>query len=131
MAMKLTSAATSPCTSASAFVIVLCSPQLTRAIYSAWQHFGCTPTTRVAQLVQSYDEAKAVEGWSELKSGEQEKVQRAWEEGAIPEEDKGPGEPIEAEPKKKAAAPRKKKADDQEGSRPKKRAKKAKVGRLS
>ncbi|KAH8102246.1 zf-PARP-domain-containing protein [Cristinia sonorae] len=89
----------------------------------AWQHFGCTSTTRVAKLVQSYDEPSAVEGFSDLQEGDKERVQRAWEEGAIPEDDKGPGEAIEVA--KKKPAPRKKKDDDGE-DRPKKRAKKAK-----
>ena len=58
------------------------------------------------------------------KEGEKEKVQRGWDEGHIPEDDKGPGEPVETG--KKKAAPRKKKAEDGE-EKPKRSRAKAKV----
>ena len=75
-------------------------------------------------MIQSYAEAKAVEGYDDVQEADREKIQRAWAAGAIAEEDKGPSEPVDTG--KKKAAPRKKKADDEDG-RPKKRAKKAKV----
>ncbi len=74
----------------------------------------------VAKLKKSYSEPSEVEGFSDLKDAEKEKVQRGWEEGEIPEDDKGPGEAVETG--KKKAAPRKKKDDD--GEPPKKRARK-------
>ena len=52
-------------------------------------------------------------------------MQRAWEEGKIPDDDKGPGEAVETG-KKKAAAPRKKKDADGE-EKPKRGRAKAKV----
>ncbi len=61
----------------------------------------------------SYDEPSKIEGFDDLQVGEKEKVERAWDEGKIPDDDKGPGEAVETG-KKKVAAPRKKKADDGE-----------------
>lgn len=60
----------------------------------------------IAKLKQSYAKPEEIEGYDELKPAEQEKVTRAWEEGAIPEDDKGPGEPVPSEKKKKAPAKR-------------------------
>lgn len=71
-----------------------------------------------------------VDGYNDLKDGEKEKVQRAWDQGEIPDEDKGPGEPVETG--KKKPAPRKKKDEDGE-EKPKRSRAKAKVretGRL-
>ncbi|KAL4246389.1 hypothetical protein ABKN59_009156 [Abortiporus biennis] len=88
-----------------------------------WQHWGCAPATLIEKLKASYDDPESIEGFSDLKEAEQEKVRAAWEAGEIPEDDKGPGEPVASV--KKKPAPRKKKADADE-ERPKKRAKKAK-----
>ena len=52
-------------------------------------------------------------------------MQRAWEDGKIPDDDRGPGEAVETG-KKKAAAPRKKKDADGE-EKPKRGRAKAKV----
>ncbi len=65
-----------------------------------------------------------MDGFGDLQEGEKEKVQRAWDEGRIPDDDKGPGEPVETG--KKKAAPRKKKSDDGE-EKPKRSRAKAKV----
>lgn len=75
----------------------------------------------------SYSAPSQIEGFAELKEGEQGKVQRAWDAGAVPEEDQGVGEAVARE--KKAPARRKKKEEDgEEGEKPKRaRAKKAKV----
>jgi hypothetical protein len=80
----------------------------------------------VAKLKQSYAKPEEIEGFDELKEAEQEKVKRAWEEGAIPDEDQGPGEPVPSE-KKKAPAKRTRKGDDGEEKPARKRARKAKV----
>ena len=80
-------------------------------------------------MTSSYGEASEVDGFSDLKEGEKEKVQRAWEAGDIPEDDKGPGEPVETGKKKAAAAPRKKK--DEDGAEKPKRVRKPKVCGLS
>ena len=55
-------------------------------------------------------------------------MKRAFEQGEIPEEDQGPGEPVPSEKKKKAPAKRAKKDDDGDEEKPaRKRARKAKV----
>ncbi|EED79466.1 predicted protein [Postia placenta Mad-698-R] len=68
--------------------------------------------------------AKCKAGWGELKEGEQDKVRRAWEEGAVPEEDQGAGEAVDTG--KKAPARRRKKAEDADDAEPKKRGRKPK-----
>lgn len=72
----------------------------------------------------SYGAASEIDGFSGLKSAEQEKVERAWEAGEVPEDDKGVGEAIETAKK----APVKRKKDEDGEVKPKRgRAKKAKV----
>lgn len=90
-------------------------------------HWGCLPKEALARLKKSYSEPSGVEGFSDLKEAEQEKVNRAWEVDEIPDEDKGPGEPVVDATKKKAPA-RKAKKDD--GEPPKKRVRKAKVSNV-
>lgn len=75
-------------------------------------------------MKSAYDEPSKVQGFDDLKEGEKEKAQRAWDEGKIPADDKGPGEAVDTG--KKKAAPRKKKADDGE-EKPKRSRAKAKV----
>ncbi|PIL27746.1 transcription factor [Ganoderma sinense ZZ0214-1] len=87
----------------------------------AWRHWGCAEAKLVEKLKASYGEASEVDGFGDLQEGEKEKVQRAWDEGQIPDDDKGPGEPVETG--KKKAAPRKKKAEDGEEKPKRSRAK--------
>ena len=68
-------------------------------------------------------------GVHELYGRDVEVDERAWEAGDIPEDDKGPGEPVETGKKKAAAAPRKKK--DEDGAEKPKRVRKPKVCGLS
>ncbi|KAI0938411.1 hypothetical protein AcV5_000102 [Taiwanofungus camphoratus] len=92
----------------------------------AWRHWGCTDAKMITSMKASYSAPSQIEGFAELKEGEQGKVQRAWDAGAVPEEDQGVGEAVARE--KKAPARRKKKEEDgEEGEKPKRaRAKKAK-----
>ncbi|KAJ3535013.1 hypothetical protein NM688_g7039 [Phlebia brevispora] len=90
---------------------------------SQFLHWGCLPNEALAKLKKSYSEPSAIEGFSELKEAEQDKVKRAWEADEIPEDDKGPGEPVVDAAKKKAPAKRAKK--DEDGEPPKKRVRKA------
>ncbi|KAL6301402.1 hypothetical protein BKA93DRAFT_901941 [Sparassis latifolia] len=96
----------------------------------AWHHWGCTPSKMIASMKASYSEPSEIEGWSDLKEAEQEKVRRAWDEGAIPDEDKGVGEAVDTG--KKAPTRRKKKEENgdetEKAEKPKRsRAKKAKA----
>jgi len=90
-----------------------------------WSHWGCLTEATVALLKKSYGEPTEIDGFSTIKDGEQEKVKRAWEEGEIPEDDKGVGEAVEGV-SKKAPAKRAKKADNEDGTPPKKRARRSK-----
>ncbi|KAI0765256.1 poly polymerase and DNA-ligase Zn-finger region-domain-containing protein [Fomes fomentarius] len=78
-----------------------------------YRHWGCADDKLIERVKASYDEPSKIEGFDDLQVSEKEKVQRAWDEGKIPDDDKGPGEAVETG-KKKAAAPRKKKADNGE-----------------
>lgn len=75
-----------------------------------------------AKLQKICTEPSQIDGFGDLQDADKEKVERAWEEGKIPENNKGPGEPADI-PKKAPA----KKAKKDNGEPPKKRAKKAKV----
>ncbi|EPS95078.1 hypothetical protein FOMPIDRAFT_1038644 [Fomitopsis schrenkii] len=88
-----------------------------------WHHFGCATPKQITSLKASYSTPSEVDGFSGLKSAEQDKVKRAWEAGEVPDDDKGAGEAVETA--KKAPAKRKKDEDGEE--KPKRgRAKKAK-----
>ncbi|OBZ77754.1 PARP-type zinc finger-containing protein C2A9.07c [Grifola frondosa] len=90
----------------------------------AWQHWGCADAKMIASLKASYEEASEVDGFDTLKDGEKDKIARAWEEGEVPEEDRGIGEAVDTG-KKKAPA-RRKKDEGEDGEKPKRaRAKKA------
>lgn len=92
-----------------------------------WRHWGCADDKLVGKIKASYGAASEIDGYAGLQAAEQEKVKRAWEEGAIPSEDKGPGEA--ADVPKKAPQKRKKAEEDGDEEKPKRpRAKKAKVG---
>ncbi|KAH9849562.1 hypothetical protein C2E23DRAFT_352102 [Lenzites betulinus] len=91
----------------------------------AWRHWGCSETKLVEKLKASYDEPSQVPGWGDLKEGEKEKVQRAWDEGAIPADDKGAGEAVDTG--KKKPVPRKKKEENGEEKPKKARAPRKKV----
>ena len=91
---------------------------------SAWRHFGCAEPTLIEKMKASYGSADEVDGFADLQENEKEKVQRAWDAGEIPADDKGPGEAVETG-KKKAAVPRKKK--DEDGAEKPKRGRKPKV----
>lgn len=91
-----------------------------------WHHWGCATPTIIQSVKTSYDAPSELDGYGELKDGEKEKVQRAWDEGEIPEDDKGVGEAVDTG-KKAARAPRKKKEENGEAKPKRARAKKAKV----
>lgn len=110
------------------FIHVSVTP-LTICCSRNWRHFGCSDDKMIASMKVSYGEPSEIEGFSQLKPAEQEKVQRAWDADEVLVEDKGPGEAVENG--KKAPVKRKKKDDDGEDAKPKRtRVKKAKVSRL-
>lgn len=93
-------------------------------------------------MKNSFSESSELDGYDELTDEDKAKVDKAWEEGHVADEDipdsarkpAAEGDEDEEKPKKKAA-PRKKKADDADGDaaeKPKKaRATKAKVSNVS
>ncbi|KAI0634798.1 poly polymerase and DNA-ligase Zn-finger region-domain-containing protein [Trametes polyzona] len=91
----------------------------------SWRHWGCSTSKLIEKLKASYDEPSQIPGWDELKEGEQEKVQRAWDGGEVPTDDKGAGEPVDTG--KKKPVPRKKKDEDGEEKPKKARAPRKKV----
>ncbi len=98
----------------------------------AWTHWGCS-STFIQNIKSSYASVDAIEGYSDLKDDEKEKVKRAYDEGDIPEDDRGIGEAVEGLEKKKVVRKKKKEESEEEGNddgeedRPKKRVRKAKV----
>lgn len=130
-AMRSNSVVTSPRTSNPLMSSLPCPRYLHLIMpYRGWQHWGCTPAAHLAKLKRTYTEVESIPGFDEIKAAEQEKVRAAWEVDEIPEDDKGPGEPVDTG-KKKASAPRKSKkakdADGEDEERPKKRVRKTKV----
>ncbi|PCH44734.1 zf-PARP-domain-containing protein [Wolfiporia cocos MD-104 SS10] len=89
----------------------------------AWRHWGCTDEKLVGSLKVSYGAPSEIDGFGDLKEAEQEKVTRAWKEGIIPEDDKGPGEAVDTGKKTSAKRKKKEEGDDE---KPKARAKRAK-----
>lgn len=91
---------------------------------SAWRHWGCTTPKILANMKKQFEAASELDGYEDLKAADQAKVDKAWEEGHVADEDipasarkpeadgDGDGEGDEdgeAKPKKKKA-PAKKKA---------------------
>ncbi|KAI0088892.1 hypothetical protein BDY19DRAFT_946638 [Irpex rosettiformis] len=93
----------------------------------AWLHFGCVPPSLFTKLKNSCPEPTQIEGWDNLQDEDKEKVQRAWDNGSVPEDDQGPGEPRAGAPAaKKAGGKKAKKGDGEDSEPPKKKARKVK-----
>ena len=97
---------------------------------SQYSHWGCLTPELLAKAKKSYADPSEAEGFSDLKEAEQEKVKRGWEADEIPDEDKGPGEPVDTG-KAKAKAPAKRAKKEEGDEPPKKRARKAAKVRFS
>ncbi|KAF8211645.1 poly polymerase and DNA-ligase Zn-finger region-domain-containing protein [Mycena galopus ATCC 62051] len=105
----------------------------------SWRHWGCVTTKVLANIKKSLTDASELDGFEDLRPEDQERINEAWERGAVADEDipasarKSNEEDLNDEddddegkptkPKKKAA-PRKKKTDndDDEEPKPKKKA---------
>jgi len=83
----------------------------------SWRHWGCTTTKILANMKKSFEEASELDGYEDLRPEDQAKIDTAWTEGKVADEDvpesaRKPakdGEDEEEKPKKKRA-PAKKKA---------------------
>jgi hypothetical protein len=110
----------------------------------AWRHWGCTTNKIIENMKKNFEDASELDGYDDLRPEDQEKVNKAWEEGQVADEDipesarKAPknnsgGETDEdeekekAKKKKKAAAAKKRKSEkdadleDDEDEKPKKK----------
>ncbi|TDL21946.1 zf-PARP-domain-containing protein [Rickenella mellea] len=115
-----------------------------------WRHWGCTTPKILTTMKSKFNQASDLDGFDELKPEDQAKIQKAWDEGHVADEDipetarkpaaEGGDEDGGEKPKRKRAPAKKKakKDEDEEGDeeeaeeKPKKKAaprKKAKVRR--
>ena len=86
---------------------------MSHVAYSAWRHWGCTTPKIIANMRKQFESAADLDGYDDLKPEDQEKVNKAWEEGHVAEED--------------IPETAKKPEGDEEEEKPKKTKKKAKV----
>lgn len=83
---------------------------------SAWRHWGCTTTKIIENMKKSFDSAADLDGYEDLKPVDQARVDKAWEDGEVADEDipetarkpEKDGEEEEGKAKTKKAPPKKK-----------------------
>ena len=83
-------------------------------------------------MKKSFESAEELDGYEDLKPEDQEKVNKAWEEGHVADEDvpdsaKKPDDDEEEKPKKKRAPVKKKAKKDEDGDEEKPKKKRAPV----
>ena len=72
----------------------------------AWRHWGCVTPRIIENMKKNFDSATELDGFDELPAEDQAKVEKAWEEGHVAEEDipetakKPEGDEEEEKPKK-------------------------------
>lgn len=104
---------------------------------SSWRHWGCTTPKIFENLKKSLNEASDLDGYDDLSSEDKERVDKAWEDGHVADEDipESAKKPVgedgdEEKPKRKKAAA--KKTDEEGGEKPKRaRATKVRVVRIA
>jgi hypothetical protein len=94
---------------------------------SAWRHWGCVTPTILKNMKKNFEDPAELDGYEDLKPEDQEKINKAYEDGHVADEDvpesarKPDADEEDEEKPKKKAAPRKKKTDDDDGEeKPKK-----------
>ncbi|KAK0192287.1 hypothetical protein F5146DRAFT_497082 [Armillaria mellea] len=98
----------------------------------AWRHWGCVTKKVLSNVKEQFEKASEVDGYEDMKPEDQAKVDKAWEDGQVADEDipetarKAEGEPEEEEEEKPKKARGKKKAEDGEEKTKKPRAPRAK-----
>lgn len=99
----------------------------------AWRHWGCVTKKVLSNVKEQFEKASEVDGYEDMKPEDQAKVDKAWEDGQVADEDipetarKAEGEPEEEEEEEKPKKVRgKKKAEDGEEKPKKPRAPRAK-----
>ncbi|KLO15210.1 zf-PARP-domain-containing protein [Schizopora paradoxa] len=81
----------------------------------AWRHWGCTTSKQIANMKKSFENAADLDGYDELRQEDQEKIDKAWEDGEVADEDipesarkpEKDGDDDEEKPKKKKAPAKK------------------------
>ncbi|KAE9385229.1 zf-PARP-domain-containing protein [Gymnopus androsaceus JB14] len=53
----------------------------------AWRHWGCTTTKVIANMKAQFPDASDVDGFEELRAGDQAKIIQAWKDGRVADED--------------------------------------------
>ncbi|GAA5807630.1 hypothetical protein MFLAVUS_001000 [Mucor flavus] len=53
-----------------------------------WRHWYCTTPKVLENMKSDFSEPSEINGWQDLRPEDQERVQRAWEEGEIPENER-------------------------------------------
>jgi len=53
----------------------------------AWRHWGCTTAKIIANMKKQFESADELDGYDELRPEDQEKVNKAWEDGHVADED--------------------------------------------
>jgi hypothetical protein len=54
---------------------------------SVWRHWGCVTPKIVSNLKKKFPEASELDGFDEIRSEDQDKVTKAYEDGHVAEED--------------------------------------------
>ena len=101
-----------------------------------WRHWGCVTTKIIENVKKTLENAEDLDGFEELKEGDQDKLKAAWEAGHVADEDIPPtakkldddGE--EEKPKTRASKKKKETDNEEEEEKPKRsRGRKPKVSR--
>jgi len=53
----------------------------------AWRHWGCTTPKIIANMKKMFEEPSELDGYEELRPEDQAKVDKAWEDGHVADED--------------------------------------------
>ncbi|KAI8080588.1 hypothetical protein BDF21DRAFT_419308 [Thamnidium elegans] len=53
-----------------------------------WRHWYCTTPKVIENMKSDFSDPSEINGWQDLRPEDQERVQRAWEEGEIPENER-------------------------------------------
>ncbi|KAI9344130.1 hypothetical protein BD770DRAFT_397761 [Pilaira anomala] len=53
-----------------------------------WRHWYCTTAKVIENMKSDFPDPSSINGWQDLREEDQERVQRAWDEGDIPENER-------------------------------------------
>ncbi|KAH9968234.1 hypothetical protein BC827DRAFT_1171214 [Russula dissimulans] len=90
----------------------------------SWRHWGCTTTTIINNMKNSFSKADELDGFDDLQPEDQEKIRKAWDDGHVADEDvpETARKPDAVDDANEEAKPKKKRAPakkDGEGDVPK------------